>query len=112
MSLNTRLAGQVHHWLIAEGDKCHAESDLNSACDRFLERWPRVRPKVLLYVSQMLSAELHVRTHKASQILQCARNRSSHERDHRRGGWLGGVLGRDRAQSTPFQVPEDTVVAS
>lgn len=78
MSFNTRLAGQIHDWLIAEGDKCRVESDLNGASDRFLEKWPKVRPKVLLYVSQMLVAELHVRTFRASQILDRVRHESNY----------------------------------
>lgn len=93
MTPNTRLAGQVHHWLIAEGKDCESDTDLRAASDRFLERWPRVRPEVLLYVSQMLIAELHVRTFRASQILDRARSRSMHEphllRRRSHIGWSG-----------------------
>jgi hypothetical protein len=93
MTLNTRLAGQVHHWLIAEGRKCRSESDLDGACERFLERWPRVQPDVLQYVSQMLIAELHVRTFRSSQILDRIGDRITHSPHLRRRWWQIGWLG-------------------
>ena len=77
MTINFQLAGQVHDWLIVEGRKCDAESELDVASDRFLERWPKVRPKVLHYVSQMLHGELHARTFWPSKILDRVQNRTA-----------------------------------
>jgi hypothetical protein len=93
MSLDTRLAGQVHYWLIAEGRKCRSESDLDGAHNRFLERWPRVQPDILQYVSQMFIAELHVRTFWSSQILDRIRDRITHNPHLRRRWWQIGWLG-------------------
>lgn len=87
MSLDTRLAGQVHYWLIAEGRRCRSESDLDGAYDRFLERWPRVQPDTLRYVSQMLIAELHARTFWPRQILDRIRDRINRNPHLRRRWW-------------------------
>jgi len=93
MTPNTRLAGQIHHWLIAEGRKCRSESDLDGACDRFLERWPRVQPDVLRYVSQMLIAELQVRTFRPSQVLDRIQDRIVRGSHPRRRWWQMGWSG-------------------
>jgi hypothetical protein len=93
MTLDTRLADQVHYWLIAEGRKCRSESDLDGAYNRFLERWPRVQPDVLQYVSQMLNAELRVRTFWPSQILDRVRNRIIDDPHIRRRWWQIGWVG-------------------
>jgi hypothetical protein len=87
MTLNIQLAEQVHDWLIVEGRKCDADGDLDVASARFLERWPRVHPKVLLYVSEMLVGELHVRTFWPSKILDRGRNRTINESGLRRRWW-------------------------
>ena len=75
MKLNPRFAADVHDWLMVEGRKSHSGEDLESAVDRFLKRWPRVKPDVLQYVSEMFSAELHVRTVKPAAILRAVRER-------------------------------------
>ena len=90
MTPNIRLAEQVHNWLIVEGRECDAESDLDVASDHFIERWPRVPPKVLLYVSQMLVGELHMRTFWSSKILDRVRNRIVREPGLRRS--IGNVV--------------------
>jgi hypothetical protein len=87
MSLNIQLADRVRDWLIVEGRKCDVEGDLDVASDRFLERWPRVRPKVLLYVSQMLLGELHVRTFWPSKILDRVQTRTINDPGLRRRWW-------------------------
>ena len=90
MRLNADLAADVHDWVMVEGRKCHSGEDLESAVDRFLERWARVKPNVLQYVSEMLSAQLHVRTVKPAAILKGVRERIADGRAVRRRWWQIG----------------------
>jgi hypothetical protein len=90
MSFNPKLATEVHHWLVAEGRGCHSQADLDSAVDRFLVRWPRIKSDVLQYVSRMLSAELHPRTFKPSRILEGVRGRMADSPPLRRRWWQLG----------------------
>ena len=83
MRLDPRFAADVHGWLMLEGRKTHSGEDLESAVDRFLKRWPRVKPDVLQYVSEMLSAELHVRTVNPAAILRAVRERIDGAPRHR-----------------------------
>jgi hypothetical protein len=93
MTLNTKLAAQLHNWLVTEGQECPSEKDLDSAADRFLERWPRVKPQVLQYVTEMPSVQLHVRTIKPSQILDRVGNRIARISTVRRRWWQIGWIG-------------------
>ena len=90
MRLNPKRAADVHDWLMVEGRKCHSGEDLESAVGRFLKRWPRVKPDVLQYVSEMLSAQLHVRTVKPAAILKRVRERIADGLAVRRRWWQVG----------------------
>ena len=73
MSLNLAVAGRMEGWLVQEGKRCRsAEEDVDSSVDRFFERWPRVNEATLDYVSQMLFAQLHVRTVYPLKIVKAA----------------------------------------
>ena len=73
--MNLRLAYPVHDWLIVEGTKCDSPEDVGMAADRFMETWPRIRPEVLDYIRRMLTAQLHPRTSRPSQIIDAVRTR-------------------------------------
>jgi hypothetical protein len=89
--LNLKLANRVHDWLIQEGKECHSQEDVDRAVDRFLERWPRVKPDMLRYVSGMLIAQLHPRTFYPLRILKHAGERTTHsEPAHGRRWWQTG----------------------
>jgi hypothetical protein len=90
MSLNRKLANQVHDWLIAEGEECRTQDDLDTAADRFLKKWPRVKSEVLQYVSEMLTAQLHPRTYRPSRIIDSVGKRMVHSPPLRRRWWQIG----------------------
>jgi hypothetical protein len=73
--VNLKLAYPVHDWLIVEGTKCHSPEDVGLAAERFMETWPRIRPEVLDYIRRMLTAQLHLRTSRPSQIIDSIRAR-------------------------------------
>jgi hypothetical protein len=73
--VNLKLAYPAHDWLIVEGTKCHSPEDVGMAADRFMEKWPRIRPEVLDYICGMLTAQLHPRTSRPSQIIDDIRTR-------------------------------------
>jgi hypothetical protein len=91
MSLNLKLAHRVHDWLIQEGRECHSQHDVDAAVERFLERWPRLKPVMFQYVSEMLFAQLHPRTFYPLEILKRARERTAtDDPSHRRRWWPTG----------------------
>ena len=90
MSLDRKLANQVHDWLMAEGERCHSKDDLNTAAERFLKRWPGVKSDVLQYVSEMLAAQLHPRTFRPSRILDGVGKRMVLSPPRRRRWWQLG----------------------
>jgi hypothetical protein len=87
MRVNLKLAADIHDWLMVEGRKCYSGEDLESAINRFLRRWPRVKADVLQYVSGMLSAQLHVKTIKPAAILKGVRERITAAPAPRRPWW-------------------------
>jgi hypothetical protein len=90
LSVNVRLAADIHDWLMVEGRTCDSREDLETASDRFLKRWPGVKTAVLEYVSEMLSAQLHVRTIKPAVILKGVRKRIDEGSAPRRRWWQTG----------------------
>jgi hypothetical protein len=92
MRLNLERANRVHDWLIKEGRECHSQRDVDPAVDRFLETWPRLKPDVLQYVSEMLIAQLHPRTFYPLRILKRAGERTAHgDPGYRRRWWQIGL---------------------
>ncbi len=73
MRVNLKLAREIHDWLMNEGRPGRSREDLDTTVQRFLKRWPRVRPDTLQYVSSMLAAQLHARTAKPAQIMKGVR---------------------------------------
>jgi hypothetical protein len=90
MRVNRKLANQVHDWLIAEGEGCRTQDDLDTAADRFLKKWPRVKSEVLQYVSEMFTAQLHPRTYRPSRIIDGVGKRMVQSPPLRRRWWQIG----------------------
>ena len=87
MSVDVRMAGDIHDWLMVERRTWYSGEDLEGSVDRFLKRWPRVKTGVLEYVSEMLSAQLHARTLKPAAILKAVRKRIDENPAPRRHWW-------------------------
>jgi hypothetical protein len=90
VSVNVRMAGDIHDWLMVERRTYDSRDDLETAVDRFLERWPRVKNDVLQYVSEMLSAQLHPRTVNPAAIVNAARKRIDEGPARKRRWWRVG----------------------
>ena len=87
MSVDVRMAGDIHDWLMVERRTYDSREALETTVDRFLKRWPRVKTDLLEYVSEMLSAQLHPRTVKPAAILKAVQTRVDGKPAPRRRWW-------------------------
>jgi hypothetical protein len=87
MSVNLKLAGEMHDWVMTQGRRCDSPEDVDMAVERFLRRWPRVKSDTLQYVSSMLRAQLHARTTKPAEIMKGVRKRITDTPVVRRRWW-------------------------
>ena len=90
MSVNLKLAADVHHWLMTEGRAGRSRVGLDATVERFIKKWPRVGAETLQYVSSMLAAQLHARTALPSQILKSVRKAIADEPVAPRRWWRFG----------------------
>ena len=90
MTLDLKLAGRAHDWVMAEGRECHSPEDVDNAVDRFVNNWPRITSDVLRYVSSMLTAQLHVRTIKPAEIIKGVHERITDNPPLHRHWWQIG----------------------
>ena len=89
MSVNLKLAADVHDWLMTEG-RAGSREGLDVSVERFIKKWPRVGAETLQYVSSMLAAQLHARTALPSQILKSVRKAIADEPVAPRRWWRFG----------------------